>query len=80
MNASEMIIVRRVADKKYTVTADGKTRHGYVSPKDCAEFVGTCQAHGLFPGHKLFIEDNYGCLNPLEPTYENPCLCPAVCR
>jgi hypothetical protein len=74
------IIVRRLTDKSFTITADGKTRKGYVSKKDAAEWIGTMQAHGLFKGYKSFIETDTGSLSILNPTYKNPCTTPAICN
>lgn len=74
------IIVRKVEERKYTITADGRTRRGFISKQDAAEWIGTMQAHGLFPEYKAYLESETGMLSPMETTYENPCVCPAIAR
>lgn len=67
----KQIIIRRIADKRFTITVDGKTREGFDSLADCKEWVGCMQAHDLFKGYAPLYETN-GELLPVLPTYEYP--------
>jgi len=77
---SKEIIVRKVGNNDYTVTADGKVRSGFTGINDAREFVGAMQAHGLFPDYGLFLEKDNGKLERLEPTYNEPFKEPVICQ
>lgn len=73
------IIVRKVGKKEFTITADKKTRKGFIDLADCKEWIGTMQAHGLFRGYIAYYESPEG-PEILEPTYESPCECPIIAK
>ena len=74
------ILVRKVADKSFTVEADGKKREGFRSWEDAREWAGCMQAHGLFLGYLLYRVTDLGHKILMEPKYDYPCQTPAICR
>jgi len=77
--ANNEIIVRKVAEGKFTITADGSTRHGFASTQDAAEWAGCMQEHGLFKGYSLILVSLTGARRVLQPTYNHPCHVPGIC-
>lgn len=75
---SKTIVAFQVADKSWRIKVDGKKRDTwYKNVADIKEFVGACQAHGMFEGYKLYVNSESG-MDEAEPTYNNPCLMPVI--
>jgi len=75
----KQIIIRKIAEHKFTITIDGNTRKDFISLADCKEWVGCMFAHGLFKGYEPVIENN-GEMTPVVPTYEYEVEAPGICK